>query len=103
MPQFACLCVLFGAALCSGCAVVSSLHCVGVCVSQTGLHCVGVCVSQTSLHCVGVSGTAAGADLNLSLDKVNSNRNFTNKLWNAGKFILGSIQAVRVDHVLTTC
>eukprot|EP00775_Hariotina_reticulata_P011961 gene11961-12104_t len=30
------------------------------------------------------TGTAAGQDLNLSLDRVNANRNFTNKLWNAG-------------------
>ena len=34
------------------------------------------------------TGTAPGQDLNLSLDRVNANRNFTNKLWNVGKFIL---------------
>jgi valyl-tRNA synthetase len=38
------------------------------------------------------SGTAAGQDLNLSLDRVNANRNFTNKLWNAGKFILFQLE-----------
>uniref|UniRef100_A0A7S3R9D9 valine--tRNA ligase n=1 Tax=Dunaliella tertiolecta TaxID=3047 RepID=A0A7S3R9D9_DUNTE len=34
------------------------------------------------------TGTGAGQDLNLSLDRITGNRNFTNKLWNAGKFIL---------------
>jgi hypothetical protein len=32
--------------------------------------------------------------LNLSLDRVNSARNFTNKLWNAGKFILFQLEGV---------
>ncbi|WIA19379.1 hypothetical protein OEZ85_004004 [Tetradesmus obliquus] len=40
------------------------------------------------------TGTTAGQDLNLSLDRVNSNRNFTNKLWNAGKFILFQLEGV---------
>ena len=40
------------------------------------------------------AGTTAGQDLNLSLDRVNSNRNFTNKLWNAGKFILFQLDGV---------
>lgn len=40
------------------------------------------------------AGTTAGQDLNLSLDRVNSNRNFTNKLWNAGKFILFQLENV---------
>lgn len=40
------------------------------------------------------TGTAAGQDLNLSLDRVNSNRNFGNKLWNAGKFILFQLEKV---------
>lgn len=39
-------------------------------------------------------GTSPGADLNLSLDKVLANRNLTNKLWNAGKFILNALQDV---------
>lgn len=41
------------------------------------------------------TGTAPGQDLNLSLDRVNANRNFTNKLWNIGKFILFNIEKVR--------
>ncbi len=47
-----------------------------------------------SLRYTLATGTAAGADLNLSLEKVNSSRNFTNKLWNAGKFILGNLATV---------
>jgi valyl-tRNA synthetase len=31
------------------------------------------------------AGTTVGQDLNLSLDRVTANRNFTNKLWNAGE------------------
>lgn len=34
--------------------------------------------------CVLPTGTTVGQDLNLSLDRVTANRNFTNKLWNAG-------------------
>lgn len=30
------------------------------------------------------TGTSAGQDLNLSMERVTANRNFTNKLWNAG-------------------
>lgn len=33
------------------------------------------------------AGTTAGQDLNLSLERVLGNRNLTNKLWNAGKFL----------------
>ena len=33
------------------------------------------------------TGNTLGQDLNLSLDRVLASRNFTNKLWNAGKFI----------------
>lgn len=40
------------------------------------------------------TGTSPGQDLNLSLDRVNSSRNFTNKLWNAGKFILFNLEKV---------
>lgn len=37
-------------------------------------------------------GTTPGQDLNLSLDRVVANRNFTNKLWNAAKFILLNLE-----------
>jgi len=39
-------------------------------------------------------GSTPGKDMNLSLDKVEANRNFANKLWNAGRFILGAIADV---------
>lgn len=38
------------------------------------------------------TGTTAGQDLNLSMDRLVSSRNFTNKLWNAGKFILFNLE-----------
>ena len=36
-------------------------------------------------------GSTPGQDTNLSLDKVEGNRNFVNKLWNAARFILGGL------------
>ena len=49
------------------------------------------------------AGTAMGQDLNLATDKVLASRNFANKLWNAGKFILlnlppGQPAAVASDY-----
>ena len=38
------------------------------------------------------AGTTAGQDLNFSQDRLMSSRNFTNKLWNAGKFILFNLE-----------
>ncbi len=40
-------------------------------------------------------GTSVGQDLNLSLERVTASRNFTNKLWNAGKFVLFNLDKVR--------
>ncbi|KAI3430578.1 hypothetical protein D9Q98_005171 [Chlorella vulgaris] len=40
------------------------------------------------------TGTSPGQDISLSLDRVNSSRNFTNKLWNAGKFVLFNLDKV---------
>lgn len=34
------------------------------------------------------TGNAPGQDINLSLDRVTSSRNLTNKIWNASKFVL---------------
>ena len=37
-------------------------------------------------------GSTPGNDVNLSLKKVESNRNFANKLWNIGRFVLGALE-----------
>jgi len=34
------------------------------------------------------TGSAVGQDLNLSMERLTANRNFVNKLWNAGKYVL---------------
>lgn len=43
------------------------------------------------------TGTSPGQDLNLSLDRVNGARNFTNKLWNAGKFVLFALEQANIE------
>jgi valyl-tRNA synthetase len=43
------------------------------------------------------TGTSPGQDLNLSLERVNGARNFTNKLWNAGKFVLFALQQAGIE------
>jgi valyl-tRNA synthetase len=37
-------------------------------------------------------GSTPGNDMNLSLKKVEANRNFANKVWNAARFVIASIQ-----------
>ena len=44
------------------------------------------------------TGTAAGQDLNLNMDRLASNRNFTNKIWNSGKFVLYSLEGMSDDE-----
>jgi valyl-tRNA synthetase len=44
-----------------------------------------------------LTGGTPGQDLNLSLDKVASNRNFGNKLWNMARFITHSLSRVTRD------
>ena len=39
-------------------------------------------------------GSTPGNDMNLSLKKVEANRNFANKLWNAGRFIIQNMAAI---------
>lgn len=39
-------------------------------------------------------GSTPGNDMNLSIKKVEANRNFANKLWNAGRFIIGTLNRV---------
>ena len=36
-------------------------------------------------------GSTPGNDMNLSLKKVEANRNFANKVWNAGRFVIGAL------------
>src|SRR5207247_1191052 len=38
-----------------------------------------------------VSGTSPGNDTQLSNDKLEANRNFVNKLWNAGRFVISNL------------
>jgi valyl-tRNA synthetase len=40
-----------------------------------------------------LTGSTPGNDMNLSLERVASNRNFSNKIWNATRFVLGNLDA----------
>ncbi len=42
-------------------------------------------------------GSTAGNDTNLSVKKVEANRNFANKLWNAGRFVIGALEKAPRD------
>ncbi|MEM7111020.1 MAG: valine--tRNA ligase [Chloroflexota bacterium] len=44
-----------------------------------------------------LTGGTPGNDLNLSLDRVASNRNFANKIWNAARFITYSLDRTEAD------
>jgi valyl-tRNA synthetase len=44
-------------------------------------------------------GSTPGKDTNLSLKKVESNRNFANKIWNAARFVLSSLEQVAGNPV----
>lgn len=44
-------------------------------------------------------GSTPGKDMNLSLKKVEANRNFANKLWNVGRFVIAGISALGTDSV----
>jgi valyl-tRNA synthetase len=39
-----------------------------------------------------ITSGSPGSDLNLSLERVEANRNFANKLWNAGRFVIGNFE-----------
>ena len=39
-------------------------------------------------------GSTPGNDMNLSIKKVEANRNFANKIWNAGRFVINSLSQV---------
>jgi valyl-tRNA synthetase len=40
-------------------------------------------------------GSSPGNDMNLDLKRVEANRNFANKIWNAGRFVIGCIGQVK--------
>ncbi len=42
-------------------------------------------------------GSAPGNDMNLSVKKVEANRNFANKIWNAGRFVISAIGALDAE------
>ena len=46
-----------------------------------------------------LTGSTPGQDMNLSVDKVESNRNFANKLWNVARFIIGRAEGVATHAV----
>ena len=41
-----------------------------------------------------LTGSSPGNDMNLSLQRVEGNRNFTNKIWNATRFVVGKLDAL---------
>ncbi len=45
-----------------------------------------------------LTGSTPGNDMNLSLQRVEANRNFANKIWNAARFVLSNIQSPPHDH-----
>ncbi|MBV6394483.1 MAG: Valine--tRNA ligase [Anaerolineales bacterium] len=46
-------------------------------------------------------GSTPGNDMSLSVKKVESNRNFANKLWNAGRFVINAVNGLEGTHVNT--
>ncbi|MFN2148223.1 MAG: valine--tRNA ligase, partial [Anaerolineales bacterium] len=44
-----------------------------------------------------LTGSTPGQDSKLDLDRLEANRNFANKLWNAGRLILGSLEGVPAE------
>jgi len=45
-------------------------------------------------------GSTPGNDSNISLKKVEGNRNFANKIWNAGRFVISAINTLTADRGL---
>jgi valyl-tRNA synthetase len=44
-------------------------------------------------------GSTPGNDMNLSIKKVEANRNFANKIWNVGRFVINAINQVQQTSV----
>ncbi len=49
-----------------------------------------------------LTGSSPGNDMNLSLDKVAANRNFSNKIWNATRFVVSNLNSSKQDVGATT-
>ncbi len=47
-------------------------------------------------------GSTPGQDMNLAISKVEANRNFANKVWNAGRFVTSAIASLTDDRRQTT-
>ena len=45
-----------------------------------------------------VTGSTPGQDIPLSAEKIESNRNFVNKLWNVGKYLLTNLDKLSNDE-----
>ncbi len=45
-------------------------------------------------------GSTPGNDMNLSVKKVESNRNFANKIWNAGRFVISEVNRLSLNGEL---
>jgi valyl-tRNA synthetase len=43
-----------------------------------------------------LTGSSPGNDMNLSLQRVEGNRNFTNKIWNATRFVIGKLSETEI-------
>ncbi|HLF75584.1 MAG TPA: class I tRNA ligase family protein, partial [Anaerolineales bacterium] len=48
-----------------------------------------------------LAGSTPGNDTNVDLKKVESNRNFANKLWNAGRFVINAVSSLTPAPLLT--
>jgi valyl-tRNA synthetase len=42
-------------------------------------------------------GSTPGNDMNLSVKRVQANRNFANKIWNAGRFVISTLQTTQLE------
>jgi valyl-tRNA synthetase len=47
-------------------------------------------------------GATPGNDMNISVKKVEANRNFANKLWNIGRFVINSVEILRDQRLETS-
>jgi valyl-tRNA synthetase len=47
-------------------------------------------------------GSSPGNDMNLSLKKVEANRNFANKVWNAGRFVISTLAGLPMEPAQKT-